>query len=231
MMTGRHGEHLPGWIDAAGPGDLPCLHSFTRGIRRDQAAVTNGLTLAHSSGAAEGHVTLKPSNARCPAAPTSTCCERGSCSARNTTQSHRVTIFVPEPEICPLAAIKSGPWPLLRVFIVIGMPGNGQGRRSRGSGLRSGTRGLRGDVDACQLPAGGAGGAANAALAGVLGDRCRFGRAEQGNDDVPVTPVHQGVPADGGRGMAWIGDPISVSTPSTRGGGWRARGRKFTRQA
>ena len=56
MMTGRHGEHLPGWIAAVDACDLPHLHSFTRGIRRDQAAVTNGLTLDHSSGAVEGNV-------------------------------------------------------------------------------------------------------------------------------------------------------------------------------
>ena len=56
MMTGRHGEHLPAWITAVDLDDLPHLHSFTSGIRRDQAAVTNGLTLAHSSGAVEGNV-------------------------------------------------------------------------------------------------------------------------------------------------------------------------------
>ena len=56
MMTGRHGGHLPAWIAAVDLDDLPHLHSFTRGIRRDQAAVTNGLTLAHSSGAVEGNV-------------------------------------------------------------------------------------------------------------------------------------------------------------------------------
>jgi transposase len=56
MMTGRHGERLPAWIDAVEGDDLPHLHSFTRGIRRDKAAVTNGLTLDHSSGAVEGNV-------------------------------------------------------------------------------------------------------------------------------------------------------------------------------
>ena len=56
MMTGRHGERLPGWITAVDLDDLPHLHSFTSGIRRDQAAVTNGLTLEHSSGAVEGNV-------------------------------------------------------------------------------------------------------------------------------------------------------------------------------
>jgi transposase len=56
MMTGRHGERLPAWIAAVDLDDLPHLHSFTRGILRDQAAVVNGLTLDHSSGAVEGNV-------------------------------------------------------------------------------------------------------------------------------------------------------------------------------
>jgi transposase len=56
MMAGRHGEHLPAWIAAVGLDDLPSLHSFTRGIRSDQGAVTNGLTLPLSSGAVEGNV-------------------------------------------------------------------------------------------------------------------------------------------------------------------------------
>jgi transposase len=56
MMTGRHGEHLSAWITAVEADDLPHLHSFTRGIRHDQAAVTNGLTLPYSSGAVEGNI-------------------------------------------------------------------------------------------------------------------------------------------------------------------------------
>jgi transposase len=56
MMASRRGEQLPGWIAAVELEDLPSLHSFTCGIRRDQPAVTNGLTLAHSSGAVEGNV-------------------------------------------------------------------------------------------------------------------------------------------------------------------------------
>jgi transposase/DNA-binding CsgD family transcriptional regulator len=55
MMTGRHGELLPAWITAAELDELTSLHSFTRGIRHDQPAVANGLTLAHSSGAVEGN--------------------------------------------------------------------------------------------------------------------------------------------------------------------------------
>lgn len=55
-MTGRHGEHLPAWIAAVERDDLPHLHSFVRGIRRDQPAVFNGLTLPYSSGAVEGNI-------------------------------------------------------------------------------------------------------------------------------------------------------------------------------
>ncbi len=36
--------------------DLPELHSFVTGLRRDQDAVTAGLTLLCSSGPVEGHV-------------------------------------------------------------------------------------------------------------------------------------------------------------------------------
>ena len=37
--------------------DLPQLHSFATGIRRDLPAVVNGLTPEYSSGAVEGDVT------------------------------------------------------------------------------------------------------------------------------------------------------------------------------
>ena len=56
MMTSRHGERLTEWMAAVDADDLPHLHSFTRGIRRDLHAVVNGLTLPHSSGAVEGNV-------------------------------------------------------------------------------------------------------------------------------------------------------------------------------
>ena len=36
--------------------DQPDLHSFAGGIRRDQEAVTTGLTLPYSSGTVEGNV-------------------------------------------------------------------------------------------------------------------------------------------------------------------------------
>ncbi|MCD9166239.1 transposase [Streptomyces albireticuli] len=36
--------------------DLPALHSFVNGLRRDQDAVTAGLSTPWSSGQVEGHV-------------------------------------------------------------------------------------------------------------------------------------------------------------------------------
>ena len=58
IMTARTGaQDLQEWIAAAERSELPHLASFARGLRRDQDAVTNGLTLPHSSGAVEGNVT------------------------------------------------------------------------------------------------------------------------------------------------------------------------------
>jgi transposase len=57
IMAQRRGTELPAWLEAVEADDLPELRSFAVGIRRDLAAVTNGLTLEHSSGAVEGNVT------------------------------------------------------------------------------------------------------------------------------------------------------------------------------
>jgi transposase len=55
MMTRRQGLlALEDWLAAVEAGDQPGLHSFARGIRRDQEAVTAGLALPYSSGAVEG---------------------------------------------------------------------------------------------------------------------------------------------------------------------------------
>jgi transposase len=56
MMTGLQGQHLSGWLAKVEADDQPQLHSFAAGIRHDLQAVTNGLTLPYSSGAAEGNV-------------------------------------------------------------------------------------------------------------------------------------------------------------------------------
>jgi transposase len=57
MMTNRTGEQqLHSWLAAVEADDQPALNSFAAGIRRDQDAVTAGLTLPYSSGAVEGNV-------------------------------------------------------------------------------------------------------------------------------------------------------------------------------
>ncbi|MFC7585762.1 transposase [Nonomuraea antimicrobica] len=56
MMTHRHGQNLEAWMTAVLGDDLPELHSFVAGLRRDQDAVNAGLTLPYSSGPVEGHV-------------------------------------------------------------------------------------------------------------------------------------------------------------------------------
>jgi transposase len=57
MMTRRTGQDdLETWLAAAETSDLPQLRSFAHGIRIDQQAVTNGLTLPWSSGTVEGTV-------------------------------------------------------------------------------------------------------------------------------------------------------------------------------
>ena len=56
-MTSRTGtRHLDAWLAAADASGLDQLHSFAAGIRKDHAAVPNGLTLPYSSGKVEGTV-------------------------------------------------------------------------------------------------------------------------------------------------------------------------------
>lgn len=56
MMCQRQGEQLPDWMAAVEADDLPALQSLVTSLRRDLAAVTNGLTLPYSSGQVEGTV-------------------------------------------------------------------------------------------------------------------------------------------------------------------------------
>jgi transposase len=56
MLTGRHGDRLDTWLAAVRAEDLPHLHTFANGLKRDHAAVLAGLTLPYSSGAVEGKV-------------------------------------------------------------------------------------------------------------------------------------------------------------------------------
>ncbi|GAB3976660.1 hypothetical protein GCM10029978_064130 [Actinoallomurus acanthiterrae] len=54
MMLQRRGQHLEEWMAAACADDLPDLHSFVTGLRRDLDAVTAGLTLPHGLGRSKG---------------------------------------------------------------------------------------------------------------------------------------------------------------------------------
>jgi transposase len=56
MLCHRHGEHLPAWAAQAQASPVSELRGFAKGLRKDWAAVTAGLTLPYSSGAVEGHV-------------------------------------------------------------------------------------------------------------------------------------------------------------------------------
>ena len=57
IMTGRRGRtQLEPWMAAALATGEPALRSFVTGLRADQDAVTNGLSLPWSSGVVEGHV-------------------------------------------------------------------------------------------------------------------------------------------------------------------------------
>jgi transposase len=58
IMARRAGrEELEAWLAAVEAGDLTQLRSFANGVRRDQEAVTNGLSLPWSSAKVEGTVT------------------------------------------------------------------------------------------------------------------------------------------------------------------------------
>jgi transposase len=56
LMTERRGRDLEQWMSQVAACGDPALRSFVTGLRRDQDAVTAGLTLRWSSGAVEGHV-------------------------------------------------------------------------------------------------------------------------------------------------------------------------------
>lgn len=45
MMCSRGGQELEAWMAAVDADDQPALRSFVIGLRRDQDAVTAGLTL------------------------------------------------------------------------------------------------------------------------------------------------------------------------------------------
>ncbi|GAA4608886.1 hypothetical protein GCM10023107_88870 [Actinoplanes octamycinicus] len=54
LLTGRRGEDLDTWMTCVDADDLPALHGFVHGLRRDLPAVVAGLTLPYSNGPIEG---------------------------------------------------------------------------------------------------------------------------------------------------------------------------------
>jgi len=57
MMVHRTGaDTLDAWLASVEADDIADLHTFSRGIRQDYAAVRNGLSLPYNSGACEGAV-------------------------------------------------------------------------------------------------------------------------------------------------------------------------------
>jgi transposase len=56
MAERRGRKRLEPWITAALATGEPALRSFVTGLRADQDAITNGLSLPWSSGAVEGRV-------------------------------------------------------------------------------------------------------------------------------------------------------------------------------
>ena len=56
MLCHRRGRHLGAWAGNAEASLVPELRGFAKGLRKDWAAVTAGLTLPYSSGVVEGHV-------------------------------------------------------------------------------------------------------------------------------------------------------------------------------
>ena len=54
LLTGRRGRDLDAWMAAVTADDLPGLHAFVHGLRKDLPAVVAGLTLPYSNGPMEG---------------------------------------------------------------------------------------------------------------------------------------------------------------------------------
>ena len=56
MLCHRRGERLEAWASRSEASPVSELRGFAKGLRKDWAAVTAGLTVSYSSGAVEGHV-------------------------------------------------------------------------------------------------------------------------------------------------------------------------------
>jgi transposase len=54
LLTTRRGGELEQWMSAVEASDLPALHGFVRGLRKDLPAVVAGLSQPYSNGPIEG---------------------------------------------------------------------------------------------------------------------------------------------------------------------------------
>ncbi len=54
LLTRRHDDDLDVWMTCVDADDLPALHGFVHGLRRDLPAVVAGLNLPDSNGPIEG---------------------------------------------------------------------------------------------------------------------------------------------------------------------------------
>ena len=54
LLTTRRGNDIEDWMTAVEASDLPALHAFVRGLRKDLDAVVAGLGLPYSNGPIEG---------------------------------------------------------------------------------------------------------------------------------------------------------------------------------
>ena len=54
LLTRRRGADLESWMTTVEASDLPALHGFVRGLRKDLPAVVAGLSLPYSNGPIEG---------------------------------------------------------------------------------------------------------------------------------------------------------------------------------
>jgi transposase len=54
LLTNRRGQDLDSWMTSVDAGDLPAVHGFVHGLRKDLPAVVAGLTMPYSNGPIEG---------------------------------------------------------------------------------------------------------------------------------------------------------------------------------
>ncbi len=54
LLTTRRGADLQGWMSTVEASELPSLHTFVRGLRKDLPTVVAGLTMPYSNGPIEG---------------------------------------------------------------------------------------------------------------------------------------------------------------------------------